>query len=69
MKEEIVTSAMSIADNSKMDLDEINFRRGSIWAAKQFLEIPNRLKLKFENEIALEKVDESLKKDDTTKNK
>ena len=38
-------------------------------AAKQFLEIPNRLKLKFENEIALEKVDESLKKEDTTKNK
>ncbi len=62
MEEEIVKSAMSIAESPKMDLEEINFRRGAIWAAKQLLEMPNRLKIRYENEIALEKVDENKKK-------
>ena len=55
MEEEIVKSAMSIAESPKMDLEEINFRRGAIWAAKQLLEMPNRLKIRYENEIALER--------------
>ncbi|MAS48194.1 MAG: hypothetical protein CL557_12405 [Alphaproteobacteria bacterium] len=54
MKDEIVSSAMSIADNASMDLQEINFRRGSIWAAKQMLEMPIRLRQKLEAEIALD---------------
>jgi hypothetical protein len=54
MKDEIVSSAMSIADNASMDLQEINFRRGSIWAAKQMLEMPVRLRQKLEAEIALD---------------
>lgn len=62
MEKEIVQSAMNIAESPKMDLEEINFRRGAIWAGKQLLEMPNRLKIRYENEIALEKVDESKKK-------
>ena len=54
MKDEIVSSAMSIADNASMDLQEINFRRGSIWAAKQMLEMQVRLRQKLEAEIALD---------------
>jgi len=54
MKDEIVSSAMSIADNASMDIQEINFRRGSIWAAKQMLEMPVRLRQKLEAEIALD---------------
>ena len=54
MKDEIVSSAMSIADNASMDLQEINFRRGSIWAAKQMLEMPVRLRQNLEAEIALD---------------
>jgi len=53
MKEEIVSSAMSIADNPNMTLDEINFRRGSIWAARRLLELPERLSAKLESDIAL----------------
>jgi hypothetical protein len=53
MKEEIVSSAMSIADNPNMTLDEINFRRGSIWAAKRLLELPDRLKSKLTTDLAL----------------
>jgi hypothetical protein len=50
---------MAIADNPNMTLDEINFRRGSIWAAKRMLEMPHRLEMKLNSEIALHKDDKS----------
>ena len=34
MHEEILASAMSIAETPSMELEEINFRRGSIWARR-----------------------------------
>lgn len=55
MKREVVMAAMQIADSPAMPLDEINFRRGAIWAAKQLLEMPNRLLLRLENELVMEK--------------
>ena len=54
MKEEIVVSAMQIAETPNMELDEINYRRGSIYAAKRLLELPQRLAVKLENEIAMD---------------
>ncbi len=57
MEEEIVASAMSIAENPNMSLDEINFRRGSIFAAKALVDMPTRLKSKLGAEIALGKDD------------
>jgi hypothetical protein len=61
MQDEILASAMAIADSPNMDLAEINFRRGSIWAAKQMLEMPTRLQAKLESEIALSNVDDKKK--------
>ena len=52
MEEEILQAAMQIAENSNMTLDEINFRRGSIWAAKTMLDLPERLRMKLEAETA-----------------
>ena len=54
MKEEIVVSAMQIAETPNMELDEINYRRGSIYAAKRLLELPQRLAVKLEHEIAMD---------------
>jgi len=54
MEEEIVSSAMAIADKVEMSVDEINFRRGTIWAAKQMLNLPQRVRIKMENEVALD---------------
>ena len=54
LKEEIVVSAMQIAETPNMELDEINYRRGSIYAAKRLLELPQRLAVKLENEIAMD---------------
>lgn len=64
MNEEILQAAMQIADNPNMSLDEINFRRGSIWAAKRMLEIPARLRVKLESELALLNLDDKRRKDD-----
>lgn len=58
MRDEILASAMSIAESAKMDVDEINFRRGSIWAAKQLLDMPIRLEVRLESETALAAVDD-----------
>ncbi len=59
MEDEIVSSAMAIAENPSMTLDEINFRRGSIFAAKALLDIPARLRSKIESEIALGQKDDN----------
>ena len=54
MEEEIVASAMAIAEKTEMSADEINFRRGTIWAARQMLNLPERARVKLENQIALD---------------
>ena len=53
MREEIMLSAQRIGENRKMEIDEIHFQRGAIWAAQQLLKIPERLRLRIENEVAL----------------
>jgi hypothetical protein len=58
MEQEAVAAAMAIADNPKMTLDEINFRRGTIWAAKQLLDLPDKLALRLQNEVALTRKDD-----------
>jgi hypothetical protein len=58
MEDEIVSAAMAIAENPNMSLDEINFRRGSIFAAKALVEMPTRLKSKIYGEIALDHKDD-----------
>ena len=50
MEKEIVTAAMQIAQNPNMTHDEINFRRGAIWAGQQLLETPHRMRQKLETE-------------------
>lgn len=61
MADEVVAAAMAIADNPKMSLDEINFRRGTIWAAKQLMDLPAKIQLKLENELALSSQDDKPK--------
>lgn len=57
MEREVVQAAMAIAQTPQMPLDEINFRRGAIWAAQQLLELPQRLKLRAEAEVSLTRDD------------
>jgi len=57
MEKEIVGAAMTMANNPAMSVEEMHFRRGSIWTAKQLLELPQKLQAHLESEIALEATD------------
>lgn len=54
MEREIVTAAMAIADNPNMTIDEINFRRGAIWAGKQLTDVPTRLMRILETDVRMD---------------
>ena len=54
MEREIVTAAMAIAEHPSMSLDEINFRRGAIWAGKQLIDVPDRLMRVLETDVRLD---------------
>ncbi len=54
MEREVVSAAMAIATSPAMSLDEINFRRGSIWAAKQLLQMPTTLVTRLEGELMMD---------------
>tara|TARA_B100000214_G_scaffold364725_1_gene331651 strand:- start:303 stop:572 length:270 start_codon:yes stop_codon:yes gene_type:complete len=58
MQDEIVQAAMQMGEDASMTFDEVNFRRGAIWAANRMLEMPNRIKAKLEAEIALSSGDD-----------
>jgi hypothetical protein len=54
MKEEILTASFQLSENRNMTIDEINFKRGAMWAARQLKELPDKLLLKYKNDVALE---------------
>jgi hypothetical protein len=59
MEQEVVAAAMMIADDPNMTAKEIDFRRGAIWAARQLLNLPDRLKARLETDLALSHEDDS----------
>ena len=54
MQSEITQAAYQMADNSRMPVDEMHFRRGAIWAARKLLELPDAIAARLENELLLE---------------
>jgi hypothetical protein len=54
MEKEITKSALMLADNRPISIDEINFQRGAIWAAHRLLTLPDRLKQILLNDVILE---------------
>ena len=61
MKEEILTASFQLSENRNMTMDEINFKRGAMWAARQLKELPDKLILKYKNDLALESEDKAKK--------
>lgn len=53
MQQEIVGAAMGMANSAQMPQDEMHFRRGSIWAAKQLIEMPVSLRRKLESDAVI----------------
>ena len=54
VQDDILRAAYNIAESPNMTLDEINFRRGAMWAARRLLELPAALRLRLENDILME---------------
>ena len=54
MRQEILTASFQLSENRDMTLEEIHFKRGAMWAARQLKELPDRLILKYSNEDVLE---------------
>ena len=61
MKQEILTASFQLSENRNMTMDEINFKRGAMWAARQLKELPDKLILKYKNDLALESEDKAKK--------
>lgn len=53
MKDDIVALAMLMAENRSLTKDQIDFMRGSMWAAKQLIDVPQKLRRKLESDITL----------------
>jgi hypothetical protein len=53
MQEEILHAAYQLGNNPEMSSKEIDFRLGAMWASRKLLELPDKLMLKLEAEIAL----------------
>jgi hypothetical protein len=66
MTKELVMAAAQIAENRSMTLDEINFRRGAIWAAQQLVKLPDTLIARLEGEIAMAKAAAAMAAPNTT---
>tara|TARA_E500000318_G_scaffold11202_1_gene9891 strand:+ start:3207 stop:3473 length:267 start_codon:yes stop_codon:yes gene_type:complete len=54
MDQEILTASFQLSENRDMTIDEIHFKRGAMWAARQLKELPDKLILKYRNDVALE---------------
>ena len=54
MKDEILQLALQMARSKEMSQQEMDFHRGSIWAAEQMLNLPGRLIHKLEGELSFE---------------
>lgn len=58
MERELLAAAMAIAKNPEMTEKEVDFRRGSIWAAERLLHLPETLRRSVETELLLESGDD-----------
>lgn len=53
MKAELTEAAMAMANAHNPTEQDMHFRRGAMWAAVRLIELPDRLSLRLQNEIAL----------------
>jgi len=59
MQDEILSAAYQLAENKQLSVDEINFRRGAMWAARRMIELPTNIKMIIENELLMEAATEA----------
>ena len=65
MEGEILQLALRMARNAEMSQQQMDFQRGSIWAAEQLLNLPSKLIVKLEGDLTLE---ETMRQGPSTEN-
>ena len=61
MEDEILPAAYNLSSAPNMSKDEINWRRGALWASRKLVEMPNVLEIKLKNDLAFATLDETEK--------
>ena len=61
MNEEILKAAYAMAEATRKSLDQINFERGAMWAARRCLDLPQRLMQILESDATMLAAQEQLK--------
>jgi hypothetical protein len=55
MRDAIIQAALQLTEQGgNMTTDEIHFRRGAMWAAQKFLDLPSNLVSRLENDLLLD---------------
>jgi hypothetical protein len=54
MNAAILQAAFQLVDQQNMTLDEIHYRRGAMWAARQFLNMPSQIKQIMDGELLMD---------------
>lgn len=54
MENSILQAAYQLSDGANMPVEEIHFRRGSMWAARKFTELPEALSAIINNDILMD---------------
>ena len=54
IKNEIVNAAYLLADNKLLNIDQINFQRGAMWAARRLQDLPDNLLQKLTTDLLIE---------------
>ena len=69
MKEEILTAAYNLSSDPKTSVDELNWRRGALWASKKLIEMPSVLEVKLENDLMMQtlEAEDKINKDATAR--
>lgn len=61
MDEETLNAAIQLSEFRDLPLEEIHFRRGAMWAARQLRDMPEKLIMKYENDLALDEANKEIK--------
>lgn len=59
MRDEVLRAAYALAEDDNPSYEQLQFRRGAMWAARRLLELPARLRQNLESELIIKKSQET----------
>lgn len=66
MEKSILQAAYQLCDGPAMPIEEVHFRRGSMWAARKFVDLPDVVSQVLNNDILMDAANRGELKQDAT---